>query len=159
MFDLSSCLLGRSDRFPHGFFSCISGFLESGESIEDGVRREVAEETGVEICGEIEYQASQAFPFPSSLMLGCVARATLSDDGKPLPEIDLRDGELSEARWFTKKEIAQVFREKSWKKLFSRGSRGLAPGEIAIPPPPSVANRMLHAWVRGRIPLQPSSRL
>ncbi|MCB1490880.1 MAG: NAD(+) diphosphatase, partial [Rhodobiaceae bacterium] len=68
--DSDFCLLGRSPRFYQGMYSCLAGFMEPGETIEDAVRRETFEEAGIRI-GEVRYHASQPWPFPSSLMIGC----------------------------------------------------------------------------------------
>ena len=73
--DGDRCLLGRQARWPKGMYSCLAGFLEPGETIEEAVRREIREEAGI-ACGEVAYLASQPWPFPSSLMIGCFARAT-----------------------------------------------------------------------------------
>ena len=73
--DGDNCLLGRQARFPKAMYSCLAGFLESGETIEDAVRREIFEEAGVK-CGAVAYLASQPWPFPASLMIGCIAQAT-----------------------------------------------------------------------------------
>ena len=96
-----SCLLGRQASWPEGRYSTIAGFVEPGESLEDAVRREVYEETNVHV-GKVSYHSSQPWPFPSSLMLGFVAAATSKD-------IVLNDGELEDARWFTRKELAAEF--------------------------------------------------
>jgi NAD+ diphosphatase len=95
------CLLGRQSNWPEDRYSTIAGFVEPGESLEDAVRREVAEETNIEV-GEVHYHSSQPWPFPSSLMLGFTAEAT-SD------EIQLNDGELEDAQWFTRKELRSGF--------------------------------------------------
>ncbi len=95
------CLLGRQSSWPEGRYSTIAGFVEPGESLEDSVRREVYEETNIHV-GSVRYHSSQPWPFPSSLMLGFVAEAT-SD------EILLNDGELEDARWFTRKELRSGF--------------------------------------------------
>ena len=71
--DGDACLLGRQPRFPKGMYSALAGFLEPGETIEAAVRREIQEEAGV-ACGEVRYFASQPWPFPSSLMIGCFAQ-------------------------------------------------------------------------------------
>ena len=68
------CLLGRSARFAPGMWSCLAGFVEPGEAIEDAVRRETREEAGI-VCGRVAYFASQPWPFPTSLMIGCHAEA------------------------------------------------------------------------------------
>ena len=91
------CLLGRQASWPDGRYSTIAGFVEPGESLEDAVRREVYEETNIRV-GDVRYHSSQPWPFPSSLMLGFEAEA-LSDD------IELNDGELEDARWFTRQEL------------------------------------------------------
>jgi len=91
-------LLGRQPDWPAGRYSTIAGFLEPGESLEDAVRREVLEETGIEI-GATSYQSSQPWPFPRSLMLGFRAEALST-------EIRLGDEELEDARWFSRAEIA-----------------------------------------------------
>lgn len=72
--DGDRCLLGRQPRFAAGMYSALAGFLEPGETIEDAVRREIREEAGI-ACAEVAYFASQPWPFPSSLMIGCFARA------------------------------------------------------------------------------------
>jgi NAD+ diphosphatase len=95
------CLLGRQPSWPEGRYSTIAGFVEPGESLEDAVRREVAEETNIEV-GEVRYHSSQPWPFPSSLMLGFTAEASSG-------EIQLNDGELEDAQWFTRKELRSGF--------------------------------------------------
>ncbi|MDP9240815.1 MAG: NAD(+) diphosphatase [Actinomycetota bacterium] len=115
------CLLGRQASWPPGRFSTLAGFVEPGESAEHAVAREVAEETGV-VVTDVRYQASQPWPFPSSLMLGFTARAASAQE--PV----LLDGELEEARWFTRAELA-------------------AKGGPRWPPPVSIANRLITAWV------------
>ena len=96
-----ACLLGRQSIWPEGRYSTIAGFVEPGESLEDAVRREVYEETNIRV-GKISYHSSQPWPFPSSLMLGFTAEATSVD-------IVLNDGELEDARWFTRKELRSGF--------------------------------------------------
>ena len=95
------CLLGRQKSWPEGRYSTIAGFVEPGESVEEAVRREVFEETNVRV-GQVTYHSSQPWPFPSSLMLGFMAEASLSD-------ILLNDGELEDAQWFTRKELRSGF--------------------------------------------------
>lgn len=94
-------LLGRSPGWPEGMYSLLAGFLEPGETVEAAVRREVAEESGISV-GRVGFLASQPWPFPASLMLGCRAEA-LSD------EITVDPVELEDARWVTREELVQVF--------------------------------------------------
>jgi NAD+ diphosphatase len=114
-------LLGRQPSWPRGRYSTLAGFVEVGESLEDTVIREVREESGVE-CTAPRYFASQAWPFPSSLMLGFHATATNTT-------IRL-DDELEDARWFTSTEVEQL-------------------GDL-IPPPFTIARRLINHWYRGR---------
>ena len=125
------CLLGRQPKWPPDVYSTIAGFVEPGESLEDAVRREVAEETGV-LVGPVSYHSSQPWPFPSSIMLGFMAEA--ESEG-----IELIDSELEDARWFTREEIAERARS---------STRGL-PAEL------SIAFRLVSDWYddgeRGRL--------
>ncbi len=93
-------LLGRSPGWPEGMYSLLAGFIEPGETMEAAVRREVAEESGVQI-GAVQYLASQPWPFPASLMLGCRAEA-LTD------QITLDPVELEHALWVSREELLQV---------------------------------------------------
>jgi NAD+ diphosphatase len=95
------CLIGRGPHFPGTMYSCLAGFVEPGETIEDAVRRETMEETGVAV-GEVRYRASQPWPFPSSLMIGCIAEATSE-------AITLDPLELADARWVTRAELRTMF--------------------------------------------------
>lgn len=99
--DGERCLLGRQEHWPEGSYSTIAGFAEPGESLEDAVRREVYEETNIQV-GEVTYHSSQPWPFPSALMLGFVAEATSAD-------IALNDKELEDARWFTRDDLKSGF--------------------------------------------------
>lgn len=119
-------LLGRQARWADGRFSLLAGYVEPGETLEEAVRREVLEESGVAL-GEVSYVASQPWPFPSSLMLGFSALAT---GGEPVPA----DGELAEVRWFEREEV-------------ERAARG--EGELALSPPYSIARRLIDAWLAG----------
>ena len=91
------CLLGRQKQFLPGMWSCLAGFVEAAETIEDAVRREILEESGIH-CTDVTYYMTQPWPYPSSLMIGCAARAT-SD------EIVVDKTELEDARWFTRDEV------------------------------------------------------
>ena len=118
-------LLGRQAAWPAGRYSALAGFLEPGESVEEAVAREVAEETGVAVTG-VRYVASQPWPFPhSQLMLACVAET--ADDA-----ITLDTNELEDAIWVPRDEVRRV----------------LAGGEGAfLPPPPyAIAHTLLARW-------------
>jgi NAD+ diphosphatase len=93
-------LLGRSPGWPQGMYSCLAGFVEPGETLESAVRREVSEETGVRV-GRVRYAASQPWPFPASLMMGCVAEAE-SD------AITIDPAEIEDARWITREDMVEV---------------------------------------------------
>jgi NAD+ diphosphatase len=92
------CVLGRQASWPAGRYSTLAGFVEPGESLEQAVVREVQEEAGLTVR-DVTYRGSQPWPFPSSLMLGF--RAVCDADTVPV----LRDGELEDARWFTRAEL------------------------------------------------------
>ena len=93
-------LLGRSAAWPAGMYSLLAGFLEPGETIEAAVRREVAEETGIQIA-QVRYLASQPWPFPASLMIGCAADAVSSD-------ITIDPEELEAALWISREDMVSV---------------------------------------------------
>ncbi|MEH0938179.1 NAD(+) diphosphatase [Micromonospora psammae] len=93
------CLLARHAGAPEGAYSTLAGFVEVGESLEDAVRREMAEEAGVSVAG-LAYQGSQAWPFPAGLMVGF--RATAATE-----EVRVDGVELLEARWFTRDELRE----------------------------------------------------
>ena len=122
-------LLGRQPRFPQGNYSALAGFVEPGEAIEEAVAREVLEEAGVRVR-DVTYVASQPWPFPSSLMIGCHAQA----DDRALA-IDRT--ELEDARWFTRAEVAEAL------AASARGARGRA---FNTPPPTAIAHHLLRWW-------------
>ena len=125
-----SCLLGRQPPWPKGRYSALAGFVEPGESIEEATRREIWEEAGVKI-GAVHYHSSQPWPFPSSLMIGCVAEAES-------PEINIGADELEDARWFSRDEIREMVR---------RGIEEPDSEELALPPPLSIAFQMSNWWL------------
>ena len=95
------CLLGRSGRFVPHMWSCLAGFVEPGETIEQAVRRETLEEAGI-MCGRVTYFASQPWPFPMSLMIGCHAEALTDATSRSIAN------ELEDARWFSRDEVARM---------------------------------------------------
>lgn len=119
-------LLGRQPRFPPRRFSALAGFVEPGESIEDAVAREIMEEAGVAVR-DVTYVASQPWPFPSSLMIGCHSHADSA-------ELTIDTTELDEARWFTRAEV----------ELAMTGSEDAA---FIAPPPHAVAHHLLKWWL------------
>jgi NAD+ diphosphatase len=128
------CLLGRTPHFPPGMYSALSGFVDAGESVEEAVRREVSEESGIRV-GQIRYQASQPWPLPHSLMLGFVAEGLTTD-------IHRDPAELEDCRWFTRDEVAQ---------MMTRLAQGPADAAAPLPPPAgTIAHRLMHDWISGR---------
>ncbi len=126
--DGERCLLGRQSRWPKGMYSCLAGFVEPGETIEEAVRREIREEAGI-ACGEVAYLASQPWPFPSLLMIGCFVRALSRD-------IVVDGEELEDARWFGREEVMAMFEK--------RHPDGLTP-----PAPMAIAHHILRVWACG----------
>jgi NAD+ diphosphatase len=119
------CLMGRSPHFAPGMYSCLAGFIEPGETIENAVRRETLEESGIHI-GRVVYHASQPWPFPYTLMIGCFGEA-LSED------IRFDGAELEDCRWFTREETLQVI-------------AGTHPGGVLVPPRMAIAHHLIRAW-------------
>jgi NAD+ diphosphatase len=122
------CLLGRQKQFLPGMWSCLAGFVEVAETIEDAVRREIFEESGIH-CTDVTYYMTQPWPYPSSLMIGCAARAT-SD------EIVVDKAELEDARWFTRDEVTLMH------------SRTHPDGMFAAHPF-AIAHHLIGRWVHG----------
>jgi NAD+ diphosphatase len=120
-------LLGRQPQYPPGRYSALAGFVEVGETIEDAVRRELGEEAGIE-TGDVSYVTSQPWPFPSSLMVGCIAQAKGGD-------LIIDTTELDDARWFSRAEVEAALRQDD-------DSRFQAPPRFAI------ARTLLDHWVR-----------
>ncbi len=121
-----SCLLGRQAKWPNGFYSALAGFVEPGETIEEAVARELMEEAGVKI-GDVLFHSTQPWPYPSSLMIGCYARATTT-------EITVDQNELSDARWFTRAEVREAV---------LKGGKG----ELRLPPPLAIAHQLVKSWI------------
>jgi NAD+ diphosphatase len=116
------CLLGRQSFWPKGMFSTIAGFVEPGESIEDAVIREVDEETGIKV-ENIEYQSSQPWLFPSSLMLGFNATAKNTT-------INYNKDEMDDVRWFSREEIKE----------------NITNGTMKPSSKDSISYRLIEAW-------------
>ena len=123
-----ACLLGRQKKWVDGMYSTLAGFVEPGETLEEAVTREVFEESAIRIT-DVRYQASQPWPFPSSLMLGFRAAAISTD-------IEVDDRELEDARWFTPDELRGF------------GEWGDAPpGKNRMPRKDSISRRLIDDWL------------
>jgi len=123
------CLFGRQHRFAPDFWSCLAGFVETGETLEAAVRREAYEEAGVTV-GAVRYLGSQPWPFPSSLMLGCHAEA--------LDEtLDIDRRELADARWFERTEVASML------------ANCHADNGPRVPAPVAIAHHLVRCWLEG----------
>ena len=121
------CLLGRSARFPTQTYSALAGFMEPGESIEEAVRREVLEESGIHV-GTVRYHSSQPWPFPASLMIGCFGEA-LSE------AIAVDPVEIQDARWYSRDQVA-------------RALAGEDPETgLKLPQPLAIAHQLIRWWV------------
>jgi NAD+ diphosphatase len=121
-------LLGRQHAWPEGRWSTLAGFCEPGETLEDAVRREVAEEVGVPV-GEVAYFGNQPWPLPASLMIGFLARA----EGH---EIDVDGAEIEEARWFTREQLGA----------------DCEAGRVLVPQGVSISSSLLEHWYGGPLP-------
>ena len=122
-------LLGRQVTWPEHFFSTLAGFVESGESAEDAVRREVFEESGVRV-DEIQYLGSQPWPFPASLMLGYHASAV------PGAKVVVDGREIAEAHWFSRDELVSACQD----------------GRVRLPSRVSIARRLIERWFGTELP-------
>lgn len=144
--DGSKILLGRNKRFPPHWFSTLAGFLEPGESIEEAVRREVWEESGVKLS-RVVIHSSQPWPFPASLMIGAIAQASPGDGER----IDLgNDPELEDAKWFTIEEVKEAL-TKGVSGLGEPAPEGWKEGNLRLPPQTAIANRLMTAVCDGFI--------
>jgi NAD+ diphosphatase len=123
------CLLARNSQWPEHRVSILAGFVEPGESVEQAVAREVLEETGISV-GQVRYLGSQPWPMPHSLMLGFRALA----EGNQNIQVDA--DEIVEARWFSRAELRS----------------SVAAGELLLPPPVSIAHRIIESWYGSELP-------
>lgn len=122
-----ACLVGRNARFVNGLYSAFAGFVEPGESMEDAVRRELLEEAGLRV-GAITYHASQPWPFPSSLMLGCYAEALSRD-------FAIDGHEITDARWLTKGEVRKRLAQE-------------IQDEMTMPASIAIAHHLVRDWAK-----------
>lgn len=119
-------MLGRGLGWPEGRFSALAGFVEPGESIEEAVAREVFEESGVRVR-DVTYVASQPWPFPSQLMIGCHSH---TDDDK----LTIDATEMAEVRWFAREEVAAAL-------------AGEDDASFTAPPPHAIAHHLIQWWL------------
>lgn len=124
------CLLGHEPRFLEKMYSVLAGFVEPGDDIETAVRREIMEEVGVQI-GRVDYVASQPWPFPHSLMIGCWAEALTA-------EITLDPFEIVDARWFGREDVRQMLERRH-------------PLGYFVPPPLSISHTLIRAFADGAL--------
>lgn len=142
--DGTKVLLGRQRRWPKYWYSTLAGFQEPGESIEEAVRREVWEESGVQV-GRVVLHSSQPWPFPASLMIGAIGQA-LPGDGE---KIYLgHDAELEDAKWFSLEEIKEAL-VKGTSNLGESAPEGYVEGGLRLPPQTAIANRLITSVVEG----------
>lgn len=121
------CLLGRQAQFPPTMWSCLAGFVEAAETIENAVQREILEEANIQ-CTDVRYYMTQPWPYPSSLMIGCTARATTTD-------IIVDKTELEDARWFDRAEATAMLNKQH-------------PQGLTGPHPVAIAHHLLAHWLR-----------
>jgi NAD+ diphosphatase len=129
--DGERCILAHEHRYAEKMYSTLAGFLEPGEDIEHAVRREVLEETAIKV-GRVVYHSSQPWPFPHSLMIGCVGYAENTD-------IQVDTNELAEARWFSRDEARSML-------------DGTHPQGLNAPRPHAIAHALLSSFVEGKLP-------
>lgn len=120
------CLLGRQASWPRGLYATLAGFVETGETIEEAVRREVFEEAGIRV-GQVAYHSSQPWPFPSSLMIGCIAEALTE-------AVQVDSHELADARWYPRETIERACRGES------------DASELWLPPPMAIGRTLVDVW-------------
>jgi NAD+ diphosphatase len=128
--DGDRALLGRPARLPEGIYTTLAGFMEPGETIEQAVRRECMEESGIEV-GEVQLISNQPWPFPANLMLGCVGKATSRD-------IEIEDDELEDCKWCDRDEVLKMVKDTH-------------PEGHKIPPSISIAYELIMGWLENRI--------
>ncbi|KAI0535612.1 NUDIX hydrolase domain-like protein [Xylaria digitata] len=140
--DGTKLLLGRGKRYPPGWYSTLAGFLEPGESIEEAVRREAWEESGVHV-GRVVIHSSQPWPYPANLMIGAIGQALPNGETINLGN----DPELEDAKWYTFDEVREAMGIST-----VRFGDAVPEGErrkLRIPPQTAIANRLMAAVIEG----------
>ncbi|XP_038078897.1 NAD-capped RNA hydrolase NUDT12-like [Patiria miniata] len=133
--DGNQLLLGRKKQFPRGMYSCLAGFMEPGESIEDACRREVYEESAIKV-GHVTYHSSQPWPMPSQLMIGCFGYAVST-------AITVDTEELEDVRWFERRDVAAALQGGGP----GTGEVGSQSSALFLPPRQAIAHQLIKAWV------------
>ncbi len=129
--DGDKCLLGRSHHFIPGMYSALAGFVEPGETMESAVRRETFEESGIRV-GKVSYHASQPWPFPHTLMIGCYGEALGT-------EIIKDEAELDDCRWFSRAQVREI--------LAGNGPQNDdGSPQYCMPAQMAIANRLISDW-------------
>ncbi|KAI0013886.1 NUDIX hydrolase domain-like protein [Xylariaceae sp. FL0662B] len=147
--DGTKLLLGRSKRYPPNWFSTLAGFLEPGESIEEAVRRETWEESGVKV-GRVVIHSSQPWPFPANLMIGAIGQATPDGEAIHLGH----DPELEAAKWYPFDEVRQALRM-GVSAIGEPAPAGYKEGGLRLPPQTAIANRLMDAVLKGYLSAAP----
>ncbi|MYE54104.1 MAG: NAD(+) diphosphatase [Chloroflexi bacterium] len=129
--DGDRCLLGQSrGRLQRmRMYSALAGFMDQGEAIEEAVAREIMEEAGIQVKN-VRYHSSQPWPFPSSLMIGCIAEAATTD-------INMDAEEMTDVQWFSRSEVLLALEGKSEK--------------LAVPAPLAIAHHLIKTWAYGEM--------
>jgi len=120
------CVLGRGPEWPENFYSAVAGYLEPGESIEEAVAREVHEEIGIGIT-KVRYHSTQPWPYPSSLMIGCIAETEQEN-------LTVDSQELAEAKWVSRDDLKAIL-------------KGEGKGDMFVPPAMAIAHQLMKNWV------------
>ncbi|KAI1826235.1 NUDIX hydrolase domain-like protein [Xylaria intraflava] len=147
--DGTKLLLGRGKRYPPGWYSTLAGFLEPGESIEEAVRREAWEESGVHV-GRVVIHSSQPWPYPANLMIGAIGQATPNGETINLGN----DPELEDAKWYTFDEVREAMNATDGAAFGSPLPEG-EQRKLRIPPSTAIANRLMAAVLEGYLSATP----
>ncbi|KAK3990549.1 NUDIX hydrolase domain-like protein [Cladorrhinum sp. PSN332] len=142
--DGTKVLLGRQRRWPKYWYSTLAGFQEPGESIEEAVRREVWEESGIQV-GRVVLHSSQPWPFPASLMIGAVGQALPGEGEKVYLG---HDAELEDAKWFPLEEVREAL-VRGTSNLGESAPAEYVEGSLRLPPQTAIANQLITSVVEG----------
>ena len=137
--DSKRVLLGRQKRWPQYWYSTLAGFVEPAESVEEAVRREVWEESGIEV-GRVVIHSTQPWPYPANLMIGAIAQAVEGGEGIKLEH----DPELEDAKWVGLEDVREALRVGT-SGLGEPAQEGYIDGNLRLPPRTAIANQLLEA--------------